>query len=141
MVRFFMNQTLISIFVLTDKPVTLIDTPGFGVTDINKETDHIEQLVDLLKDEIKWVHVFIIAMEGEKARYDEGLDSMLKLFANIFSNYFWKNAMIEATKYGFSDIEIKERRRLNGDEYTEETWKEKRIAQVKERLPKALVSF
>ena len=124
-----MNQTLISIFVLTDKPVTIIDTPGFGVTksNINVETKHIEQLVDLLKDEIKHVHVFIIAMEGPKKRYDEGLDSMLKLFGNIFSNNFWKNAIIEATKYEFTDSAIRKRKTINGDDYTEETWKEKII--------------
>ena len=78
--------------------MTLIDTPGFGVTDINKESDHIEQLVDLLKNKIKHVHVFLIAVNGIDPRYQKELDSMLKLFTKIFSNNFWKNAMIVATK-------------------------------------------
>ena len=117
--------------------MTLIDTPGFGVTDINVETDHIEQLVDLLKNEIKHVHVFLIAVEGGTARYKKELDSMLKLFGKIFSNNFWKNAMIEATKYSFSNDNIAGRK-VTKD--TEKTWTDAKIKEMKERLP-ALVSI
>jgi len=118
-----------------NKPVTLIDTPGFGVTDINVETDHIDKLVDVLKNEIEHVHVFLIAVEGGTARYKKELDSMLKLFGNIFSNNFWKNAMIVATKYSFSDDNIAGRKITK---QTEKGWTDKKIAEMKKRLPKAL---
>ena len=116
--------------------MTLIDTPGFGVTDINVETDHIEQLVDLLKNKIKHVHVFVIALEGHKARYKKEFDSMLKLFGKIFSNNFWKNAMIVATKYSFNDNSIAGRKVT---EDTEQSWTDAKIDEIKKRLP-ALVS-
>ena len=116
--------------------MTLIDTPGFGVTDINVETEHIEKLVELLKDKIKHVHVFLIAVEGGAARYKKELDSMLKLFGKIFSDNFWKNAMIVATKYSFNDDTIAGRK-VTGD--TEKTWTDAKIDEIKERLP-ALVS-
>jgi len=111
------------------KPVTLIDTPGFGVKDVNEEVDHIGQLVDLLRDEIKFVHVFIVAMDSKTARHTRNLDSMFKLFGKIFSNNFWNNAIIAATKYSFSNDEKK--RRENAGE-TEEKWAERRIEHIKE---------
>ena len=109
--------------------MTLIDTPGFGVKDVNEEVDHIGQLVDLLRDEIKFVHVFIVAMDSKTARHTRNLDSMFKLFGKIFSNNFWNNAIIAATKYSFSNDEKK--RRENAGE-TEEKWAERRIEHIKE---------
>ena len=111
--------------------MTLIDTPGFGVKDVNEEVDHIGQLVDLLRDDIKFVHVFIVAMDSKTPRHTRNLDSMFKLFGKIFSNNFWNNAIIAATKYSFSNDE-KRRRENAGD--TEEKWADGRIEELKNNM-------
>jgi hypothetical protein len=116
-----------------DKPVTIIDTPGFGVVDFSVENNQIEQLVKVLKNEIKDVHVFLIVLDGGVSRYRKSLDSMLKLFGRIFSDHFWKNTVIEVTKYSFNDHDI-----LSRKPETEESWKNKRIAEMEKRLPEAL---
>ena len=47
--------------------VTIIDTPGFG-DDIENEQNTIEELVDVLKNKVKFVHVFVLAFNGESPR-------------------------------------------------------------------------
>jgi len=82
-------------------PVTLIDTPGFGAHKWEAEREIVEELVDVLKNQVKFVHVFVIAMDGSKERYTHQMNTMLKLFGDIFSNRFWKNVMIVGTKWSF----------------------------------------
>jgi len=114
------------------KRVTIIDTPGFGVKDINEEVDHIDKLVELLKNKIKHVHVFVVVSDSTQARCDANCNSMFKLFGKIFSNNFWNNTMIVATKYSFSETD--KTKRVNADE-TEDKWEKKRVETLKKSLP------
>ena len=59
-------------FLQTGKPVTFIDTPGFGVTKFDDEYKDIEGLVKLLRDEIKFVHVFVLAIIVGTDRFKKG---------------------------------------------------------------------
>ena len=45
----------------------MIDTPGFG-DDLENEERTIDELVDVLKNQVKFVHAFIIAFNGESPR-------------------------------------------------------------------------
>jgi septin family protein len=47
---------------------TVIDTPGFG-NDLQEEEETIEELVNVLKDEIKFIHTFVIAFKSTVILY------------------------------------------------------------------------
>lgn len=99
--------------------VTVIDTPGFG-QNLNEEMNTIENLVDILKNDIKYIHVFVIAFKQNDIRMTYALRSMLTLFQKMFGHKFWKNAVLEAThwNYGTSAQRIRNSPPIK----TEETW-------------------
>jgi len=117
------------------KPVTLIDTPGFGVVDLKFELKTIEQLVDVLKNQIRFVHVFVIAMDGGQDRYQGKMNTMLTLFADIFSNRFWKNVLICVTKWSFADHPEGIRASKNPP-VTVDTWSDDITTALRANLPK-----
>eukprot|EP00088_Acartia_fossae_P030571 TRINITY_DN31582_c0_g1_i3.p1 TRINITY_DN31582_c0_g1~~TRINITY_DN31582_c0_g1_i3.p1 ORF type:complete len:427 (-),score=108.38 TRINITY_DN31582_c0_g1_i3:89-1369(-) len=82
--------------------ITVIDTPGFG-QDLNEEMETIENLVDIMKNEIKYVHLFVIAFKETDHRMSYALRSMLKLFQKMFGQHFWQNAILEATFWHYSE--------------------------------------
>jgi len=77
---------------------TVIDTPGFGDSLLAEEKT-IESLVTTLRDEIKYVHVFIIAFKQTDNRMTNSLRSMISLFEKMFGRKFWDNAILEATHW------------------------------------------
>ena len=100
--------------------VTVIDTPGFGDT-LVKEEKTIENLVTTLRDEVKFVHVFVIAFRQTDNRMTHSLRSMIALFEKMFGKKFWNNAILEATHWNHGEdalrIRNKSRRPL-----TEQFW-------------------
>jgi hypothetical protein len=100
---------------------------------VSKKAKILLKVPQLDHAKIKDVHVFLIVLDGGVSRYRKSLDSMLKLFGRIFSDHFWKNTVIEVTKYSFNDHDI-----LSRKPETEESWKNKRIAEMEKRLPEAL---
>ena len=79
---------------------TVIDTPGFG-NKLVEEQETIRNLVSTLKDQIKWVHVFVIAFKQTDNRMTNSLRSMIFLFEKMFGSKFWDNALLEATHWNF----------------------------------------
>ena len=51
-------------------------------------------LVNMLKDEIKFIHAFVIAFKQSDNRMTASLRSMIGLFQKMFGDRFWKNAML-----------------------------------------------
>ena len=51
-------------------------------------------LVDVLKDEIKYIHAFVIAFKQTDNRMTASLRSMIGLFQKMFGDHFWKNAVL-----------------------------------------------
>jgi len=47
----------------------VIDTPGFG-NDLIEEEKTIESLVNVLKDEIKFIHAFVIAFKQQVSKHN-----------------------------------------------------------------------
>ena len=82
----------------TGQRFTVIDTPGFGDKLVEEEKT-IENLVTTLRDEIKYVHVFIIAFKQTDNRMTNALRSMISLFEKMFGKKFWDNAILEATHW------------------------------------------
>jgi GTPase SAR1 family protein len=75
---------------------TVIDTPGFGDRLIEEEKT-IESLVQTLRDEIRYINVFVIAFKQTDTRMTYALRSMISLFEKTFGDGFWDNAILEAT--------------------------------------------
>ena len=99
---------------------TVIDTPGFG-DQLLEEEKTIENLVTTLRDEIKYVHVFIIAFKQTDNRMTNSLRSMISLFEKMFGKKFWDNAILEATHWNHG--EDAERIRMESDPpITQEFW-------------------
>ena len=73
---------------------TVIDTPGFGDKLVEEEKT-IENLVTTLRDQIQYVHVFIIAFKQTDNRMTNSLRSMISLFEKMFGHKFWENAILE----------------------------------------------
>ena len=100
--------------------VTIIDTPGFGDNiQPDEEESRIEELVDVLKNDVQWVHVFVLTFNGESPRLTRSLRSMIKLFEKMFGNLFWNNAMFEVTRWAYD--ERSKRNRIESNE-SEEKW-------------------
>ncbi|XP_023325475.1 translocase of chloroplast 90, chloroplastic [Eurytemora carolleeae] len=99
---------------------TIIDTPGFG-DDLVKEEKTIENLVSVLKNDIKYVHLFVIAFKQTDNRMTHALRSMLSLFEKMFGNHFWKNAVLEATHWNYAENSIRLRESAH-PKITEDFW-------------------
>ena len=51
-------------------------------------------LVNILKDEIKYIHAFVISFKQTDNRMTASLRSMIGLFQKMFGDQFWKNAIL-----------------------------------------------
>ena len=81
---------------------TVIDTPGFGDKLIEEEKT-IENLVTTLRDQIQYVHVFIIAFKQTDNRMTHSLRTMISLFEKMFGREFWNNVILEATHWNHGE--------------------------------------
>jgi len=95
------------------RPVfTVVDTPGFG-NNLVEEERTIESLVNVLKDEIKYVHAFVIAFKQQDNRMTHSLRSMIGLMQKMFGQDFWENVILEATHWNYHEKSIQMRRSSN----------------------------
>ena len=101
---------------------TMIDTPGFG-NDLEEEEKTIESLVNVLKDEIRFIHAFIISFKQQDNRMTASLRNMIGLFQKMFGDHFWKNAILEATHWNYHDHSVK-MRALSDPPILENWWKD-----------------
>jgi len=101
---------------------TVVDTPGFG-DQLVEEEKTIENLVMTLRDEIKYVHVFILAFKQSDNRMTNSLRSMISLFEKMFGKKFWDNAILEATHWNHGEDAIRIRNDSNPP-LTEEFWRD-----------------
>lgn len=99
---------------------TVIDTPGFG-DELVEEEKTIESLVQTLRDEIKHIHVFVIAFKQTDNRMTNALRSMIGLFEKMFGDGFWDNAILEATHWSHGE-EAARRRNDSIPPITEKFW-------------------
>ena len=84
---------------------TVIDTPGFG-NNLVEEERTIESMVNILKDEIKYIHAFVIAFKQQDNRMTASLRSMIGLFQKMFGDHFWENAILEATHWNYHEHSV-----------------------------------
>ena len=75
----------------------------------------------VLKNQVKHVHVFVLTFNGQDPRLSLSLKTMIRLFVKMFGDHFWKNAIFEVTRWGFDPRSINNR--LSKGE-SEEKWKQ-----------------
>jgi len=78
---------------------TIVDTPGFGADDILEENRHVEDMVKVFRDDLKFINVFVILFKETDMRLDKALRNMLATFQHMFGTEFWRNAILEATQW------------------------------------------
>jgi len=101
--------------------VTVIDTPGFG-DEMEAEVQTINGLVDVLKNQIKEVDVFVICFRETNDRMTKAMQNMLNLFQQMFGKQFWNNAIFEATRWNHNTRNVAKRNALKPQPKTEENW-------------------
>ena len=62
----------------------MVDTPGFG-DDLGREETTIDELVDVLKNKVKFVHTFVIAFNGESPRLTLRQDNRVRMSFVLFA--------------------------------------------------------
>ena len=89
---------------------------------MENERETIDELVNVLKNQIKYVHVFLIAFNGQSPRLTQSLENMIILFEKIFGTLFWENVLFEVTKWGFNAVDEKKRlaKETNEDKWQQE---------------------
>merc|ERR1719341_1242116 len=107
---------------------TVIDTPGFGSAHwggfsdmLIEEEKKFESLVQTLRDEIRYINVFVIAFKQTDTRMTYALRSMISLFEKMFGDGFWDNAILEATFWSHGN-HAAERRNQSIPMITEAWW-------------------
>ena len=101
--------------------VTIIDTPGFG-DKMKNEQKTIDGLVNVLKDEIKYIHAFVITFKGSNTpRLTRELRVMLSIFEKMFGKDFWNHAIMEFTFWSFRSYDKNQRMKKRVPQ-TEEVW-------------------
>ena len=105
---------------------TIVDTPGFGD---KKERETMEGLVRFLKDDLQFVHVFIIMFNSQEPRLNASLKNMIKMIEEMNSHSFWPNVVIGVSRWKFSKRAIKDRKDIG---QSEETWMKDLRAQIDE---------
>ena len=97
-----------------------MDTPGFGV-DLREEELAIDNLVNFLQHELKYVNAFVIAFKQTDIREMVYFRTMMKLVHSIFGAEFWDHVIIEATFWGYSEGKMEDREAAG---LTEDSWLE-----------------
>lgn len=115
----------------TGNNVTIIDTPGFGDKNPEKDGNTTEYLINLLKNEIKFIDAFVFFFNGQNARFTWSMGSMLKQFENMFGSAFWDNVIFEVTFWSYADSNILLRSK-KGDGETEKSFTAGRNKKFKE---------
>ena len=98
--------------------VTVVDTPGFG-NEIEEEEDTIEKLVTFLREDIKFVNLFVLTFKETDRRLTRGFKSMIKLLGRIFGQKLWNYTVLCATHWGYDNVQ---RAIRNSSGYGEEEW-------------------
>ena len=55
-----------------NKPFLVIDTPGFGANDDDDANQYTQNIVNTLRDDVEWAHIFLIALKGSDERFNAG---------------------------------------------------------------------
>ena len=81
----------------------------------NKEQRSIEELVEELKSNVKYIHTFVLLFNGQEPRLSLGLQSMIRTLEKIFGNHFWSNVILGVSRWGYDQRSIERRQQSEKD--------------------------
>ena len=109
------------------KPITLIDTVGFGDTAEDSDSKETAALIKKLKKDFSHVNLFVIVLNGNEPRIDKSQKDMLDLFAAVFTEKFWEHVLIVFTKVPMTTEMVDRRRANQGDD---DSWAQKYVTSI-----------
>ena len=101
--------------------ITLVayDTPGLGDTD-GRDPETLKGIAEEVEAMQNGpINVFLFAVKGSE-RFNQGIQKQLRTLEYIFGEGIWNHFIITVTFYGFSDVNIRKRKRKCGIEYNAE---------------------
>jgi len=101
-----------------ERQVTVVDTPGFGV-ELEEEEETISGLVNFLRNDLKFVHAFVLTFKESDKRITAEFRLMVRLLSGIFGEQFWDNNIIEATHWSYHENDRAKRKFYNESTWTE----------------------
>eukprot|EP00929_Paragymnodinium_shiwhaense_P009348 TRINITY_DN113486_c0_g1_i1.p1 TRINITY_DN113486_c0_g1~~TRINITY_DN113486_c0_g1_i1.p1 ORF type:complete len:901 (-),score=183.87 TRINITY_DN113486_c0_g1_i1:352-3054(-) len=114
----------------TGHTVRVVDTPGLGDSE-GRDSEHIAAMTEILKNEVAYVHVFLLVFNSQEPRMSDHLKDMLSVFKEVFGDGFIRHLVIAFTRWEF-DRKATKRRTKTGDSM------EKKTAMMNEELRKVL---
>ena len=82
----------------SERAVSVIDTLGFDDPSKDHDAEIIAELVHKLHKGCDYVHLFVIAVNGQNPRLDGSLVAMTKIFEGMFGEEFWNQVVILFTR-------------------------------------------
>jgi len=82
--------------------ITVVDTPGLGMR-VDEDTSTGKKIVQKLRDEIKYVHAFVMLYKISDNRLSEERLAVLQFYIDIFGEDFLKNVIFVATWWDYED--------------------------------------
>ena len=92
------------------KSFTVVDTPGFGDTD-DMDSQLIDEMVGVLKEDIKTSNGFLLLFNGEDPRFNSLLQRMLREVEVMFGKDFWRYVILGFSHWAYDKRSISDRER------------------------------
>merc|ERR1712003_268791 len=83
------------------QPMRGVDLCGFSDSE-GRDTGFIDSMVSYLRDEVKYVHCFLLLFNSQECRIGMHLKDMLVTLKDIFGLPFMKNVMIGFTRWDYT---------------------------------------
>jgi len=120
--------------------VTVVDTPGFGDSRGDLDAPHIEEMMQVLKQEVKSANAIMLLLKGDMNVFGAGLVKMIRELTMIFGVSIWDNVILGVSFWKYDQNEINQRNKTCHEPYPperchDESWFTKVInEQLKEKL-------
>jgi len=92
----------------TGQNFTVVDTPGFGDSDL-QDSLLIEEMMDVLQNNLTYTNSILLLLDGQKTRFDESLLTMLKQMSALFGDQWWQFMTIGVSFWSYDQDEIDDR--------------------------------
>jgi len=89
--------------------ITVVDTPGLGM-DLEEDSSNAEKIVKKLKNEIKYVHAFVMIYHKDANRGLNGRLAVIQHYIDMFGYEFLDNVIFAASFWRYNEDEEEENR-------------------------------